>query len=183
MTTPESPIPASQPTPSRPRPSALITDRQPNYTLRLRLGVFLALFGLLVFVIGAAPGWFGLDRSPVTGFVQIAVFLVGLGFISLGGYTSLSALWNGGIQTLFADIGMRLVSTGYVVAVVSGLADVFGFGSETFPKVPSFGIWQLRGVLVGQVIIAVGFLLLIPWQHRKAASEPEPAKIETPPQS
>lgn len=111
---------------------------------------------------------FGLDRSPVTGFVQIAVFLVGLALICLGGYLVLTALWEGQPVNLLADIGSRLVSTGYVVSVASGMADVFGFGSETLPGIPTFGIWQQRGVLVGMAIIAAGFLLMIRWQSKPA---------------
>ena len=47
----------------------------------LRLSVARALVGLFVFAVGAKPDWFGWDRSPVVGFVQIAVFLAGLGII------------------------------------------------------------------------------------------------------
>jgi hypothetical protein len=100
----------------------------------------------------------------VFGFVQIAVFLVGLGIICLGGYISLAALWNGGPKSIASDIGLRLVGTGYVVAVASGMADVFGFGSQAFPAIPYFGSWQLAGVILGEAVIAAGLLLLIPWQ-------------------
>jgi len=117
-------------------------------------------------MLGAEPAWFGLDRSPVTGFVQIAVFLVGMAFICIGGYVALISLWNGDQLTIIADIGARLVSTGYVVAVASGMADVFGFGSEALPRIPTFGIWQQRGVMFGEIIIAVGFLLMIRWDRQ-----------------
>lgn len=159
----------------RPRPVAIITNRRPNYRTRRRFGLVLSCVGLLIFVLGAEPGLFGLDRSPVTGFVQIAVFSVGLALIATGGYASLASLWQNRELTIAADIGMRLISTGYVIAVVSGMADVFGFGSEAFPRIPSFGIWQARGVLFGQMIIAVGFLLLIPWKKKP----PTPAVSET----
>jgi hypothetical protein len=42
------------------------------------------------------------------------------------------------------------------------MADVFGFGSHPFPNIPYFGPWQATGVMVGEVIITLGFLLLIP---------------------
>ncbi len=48
---------------------------------RVQFGVYTTLFGMFIFTLGAKPEWFGLDRSPVVGFVQIAVFLVGLGTI------------------------------------------------------------------------------------------------------
>jgi hypothetical protein len=53
-----------------------------------------------------------------------------------------------------------------LIAVFSGMADVFGFGSEPGPMVPFFGPWQARGVEVGEIVIAVGFLLLIPYSKK-----------------
>ncbi len=136
--------------------------------IKVRAGLFLVLFGLLVFLVGARPAIFGLDRSPVVGFVQIGVFLVGLAIICVGGYISLMAFWKNGNRTIPADIGSRLVVTGYVVAVFSGMADVFGLGTQTPPRVPFFGPWQAVGVQMGEVLIAVGFLLLIPhWPRKK----------------
>ena len=129
--------------------------------LRIRFGLGASIVGLLVFLLGSEPGLFALDRSPVTGFVQIAVFLVGLGIICLGGFISLNTLWNGATKTIIYDIGLRLVATGYVIAVASGMADVFGFGSQTLPAVPRFGAWQKIGVISGQFVIAVGFLMMI----------------------
>lgn len=142
-----------------------LSDKLPS-RLRVRTGLFLVLFGLLVFLIGARPAVFGLDRSPVVGFVQIAVFEVGLAIICIGGYITLMAFWKNGERTIPAEIGSRLVVTGYVVAVFAGMADVFGLGSQPFPKVPLFGPLQALGVQIGEVIIAIGFLLLIPRRNR-----------------
>ena len=60
--------------------------------LRVRFSFITTLFGLFIFVIGAKPNWFGWDRSPVVGFIQIAVFLIGLAMICAGGYVGLLAL-------------------------------------------------------------------------------------------
>lgn len=135
-----------------------------NGKFRTRFGLTVTLLGLIIFLIGAEPSLFGLDRSPVIGFVQITVFLVGLGFICLGGYLSLATLWKGEPKSIIADIGQRLIATGYMIAVGSGMADLFGFGSQQYPLVPRFGEWQAVGVLVGQLVIAVGFLMLIPYK-------------------
>jgi hypothetical protein len=129
---------------------------------RIRIGLSFVILGLLIFILGIDPQAFNLDRSPVVGFVQIAVFLVGLAMICLGGYVVLNTLWNGTEKTIAADIGYRLVATGYVIAVASGMADVFGFGNQPFPQIPYFGPWQAMGVMAGEIIIALGFLLLIP---------------------
>ena len=135
----------------------------------IRLRSVLCLLGLLIFMIGGRPEWFGLDRSPVIGFVQIAVFLTGLGFICIGGYLTLSALWNGTPKSIVSDIGLRLVSTGFVIALACGLADIFGLGSQVAPAVPNFGFWQMIGVIIGQVVIGAGFIMLIPWNLPKAS--------------
>ena len=133
---------------------------------RVQIGLGLVFLGIVTFLIGAKPQVFGLDRSPVIGFVQIAVFIIGLGIICVGGYISLSALWNGAPKTIASDIGQRLVSTGFVVAVACGMADIFGFGSEIPPNIPTFGIWQTTGVLFGEIVIGIGFFLLIPYYRR-----------------
>lgn len=143
--------------------------------LRVRFSLLVSFVGLFVFLVGAKPNWLGWDRSPVVGFVQIAVFLVGLAIICLGGYIGLLSLWGGTQRTIAADIGLRLVSTGYVVAVFAGMADVFGMGTQPLPQVPYFGPLQASGVLIGQGVIALGFLMLIPY-HRiiKIKSTPVP---------
>jgi hypothetical protein len=133
--------------------------------IRIRIGLTITLIGFIVFLIGARPSLFGLDRSPVIGFVQIAVFLVGLGIICIGGYTSLMALWKNESPSIAADFGQRLVATGFVVTVFAGMADVFGFGSHPLPEIPYFGPWQASGVLAGEMLIALGFILLIPFRY------------------
>jgi len=130
---------------------------------RIRFGLLLTMVGLFIFLVGARPGLFGWDRSVVVGFVQISVFLVGLAIVSLGGYISLMSFWKNGQRSIAADIGMRLVSTGYVIAVFSGMADVFGMGTQVFPQVPFFGHLQSLGVQIGEANIAIGFLLMIPF--------------------
>jgi hypothetical protein len=140
--------------------------RKNNHSLRVRFGLVVVILGLLVFSLGADPSLFGLDRSPIVGFVQIAVFLVGLAMICLGGYVTLNTLWNGKEKTIAADIGYRLVSTGYVIAVACGMADVFGFGSQPAPYIPYFGPWQASGVMIGELVIIVGFFLLVPYPNR-----------------
>jgi hypothetical protein len=130
---------------------------------RVRFGLISTLSGFFIFLLGARPSLFGLDRSPVIGFVQIAVFLIGLAIICIGGYICLAALWNNTPRSIAADIGLRLVSTGYVIAVFAGLADIFGFNAtQHISSVPFFGPWQVRGVEAGEAVIALGFLLLLP---------------------
>lgn len=130
---------------------------------RMRAALVTTLIGLFIFTVGAKPDWFGWDRSSVVGFVQISVFLIGLAVICVGGFVGLLALWKGRPRSIVADMGLRIVSTGYVIAVFAGMADVFGMGSQPLPGVPYFGPWQATGVMIGQALIAIGFLMLIPY--------------------
>ncbi len=148
-----------------------------NGHFRIRLGMILMLVGFIIFLIGAVPDLFGLDRSPVIGFVQIAVFLIGLAIICLGGYVCMNALWNNHPKTILADIGLRLVYTGFVIAVISGMADIFGFGTQLYPRIPYYGPWQAMGVLIGEAIIILGFIFQIPYKFRHEESE-SPANDE-----
>ncbi|MBS3749994.1 MAG: hypothetical protein KGY39_00650 [Anaerolineales bacterium] len=132
-------------------------------TLLLRLGVIMTMAGFFIFLLGIDPGLFNLNRSPVVGFVQTATFSLGLAITCLGGYMSLKAAKGPQHETsIVEDIGLRLVGTGYLIALVSSMADVFGFGTQAWPAPPFFGPWQAAGVVIGEVIIALGFLLYIP---------------------
>lgn len=140
--------------------------------LRIRFSMITVGLGLLIFAIGAKPNWFGWNRAEVVGFVQIVVLLFGLGLVCLGGFVGLSALWGREQRSIIADIGLRLIGTGYVITVFSGMADVFGMGAQTLPDNPYFGPLQAMGVLIGQFIIALGFLMFIPYHlHPKKVSD------------
>ncbi len=133
---------------------------------RIRNGLILTIFGYWLFLLGARPSIFGLDRSRVIGFVQISVFLIGLAIIILGSYVTLNSFWPEGKKTIAADIGTRLISTGYVICVFTSMADIFGLGSHPLPDV-FFGPLQARGMEIGMATITVGFLLLIRYKREE----------------
>jgi hypothetical protein len=123
-------------------------------------------------VIGAKPNWFSWSTIPEVGFLQVAVFLTGLALICFGGFIGISALWGRQQRSILADFGSRLIGTGFVIAVFAGMADVVGLGAQTLPDTPYFGPLQAVGVLVGQFVIAVGFLMFIPYHlHAKKTSK------------
>ena len=135
-----------------------------NLKFRINIGLGLTIGGFLLFIVGADPGIVLLDRSPLIGFLQTATFSVGLAMLCLGGFISLKACQRvGRIQSLAQDIGLRLVATGYLISLISGMADVFGFGTQSWPSLPFFGPSQAAGVVVGEIIIAIGFLLYLPF--------------------
>ena len=65
-------------------------------------------------------------------------------------------------QSLVEDVGLRLVGTGYLVSFVSAMADVFGLATQPWPALPFLGPSQAMGVLAGEILIAIGFVLFIP---------------------
>ena len=143
------------------------TTKAISYPMRrIQIALALTFFGFLVFVIGARPDVLGLDRSPILGFVQISVFEVGLGIMCIGGYLCMVALWRNQKLSIAAEIGQRMVATGYLVAMFAGMADIFGLGSHLPPNLPYFGVWQQAGVMFGEFIIVIGFLMLLPYRRR-----------------
>ena len=103
---------------------------------------------------------FPLDRSPVIGFIQIAVMLVGLGLICLGGYECLFGLWHGNRLSIAAEMGVRLISTGYVIAIF-GSADIIGLEHPT-PEFIPYWEWQARGIQIAEGFIAIGMSSMLP---------------------
>lgn len=150
------------------------SEVQPFPKKRIRVGLTIMLGGYLIFLLGARPGLFGLDRSKVIGFVQITVFLIGLAVIALGSYHTLMSFWPKNRKSLLADFGSRVVSTGYVICVFTSLADVFGFGSHRLPNV-FFGPLQAIGVIIGMGLIAIGFLMLVRFNHLKVNRSNNPS--------
>lgn len=142
--------------------------------VRMRYSTYAVIVGFLIFLLGAKPEFFGMNISPVVGFVQISVMIIGLGIVCLSGYWLVHALWRGTTPSIAADIGLRLVSTGYVIIVFSGLADVFGIGSQPPPMVPFFGVWQARGMDIGLGVVAMGFILMFPYHKLTNNSTDEP---------
>lgn len=141
---------------------------------RIVASLVISVLGFITLMIGSKPEWLGMDRSPVVGFVQISVFTVGIGILCLGGYIGLNHLWGGYQKTILADFGLRIIATGYVVVVFTGMADIFGLGTHGFPDVPFFGPWQAVGVQIGQAVILAGFLMLIPYQLLEAGEKKGP---------
>lgn len=141
-----------------------LLSRRLNGFSRMRLGIPVTLLGLLIYILGADPALFGLDRSPIIGILQIIVFLVGLALVCTGGYFTLGGIWAGKEKSIAADIGLRLISTGYVITFGSAMADIFGFGTHLPPRIPYLGPWQAVGVMIGEIVIALGFVLMIPFR-------------------
>lgn len=133
----------------------------PDFNRLARFGVALIVAGFFVFVIGIFPAIIRLDLTPGFGVMQILVFLLGIGLMTLGGYVYTYATRQRARQRrLRHEVGIRLVATGYVLCVVSATADLIGIGSHNLPDTtPYFGLWQSSGVLIGVVVIIFGLFL------------------------
>jgi hypothetical protein len=145
--------------PLQPATEEPVTQPLQQSKRRIRLGFIFTFGGFALFLLGARPSVYGLDRSPVIGFVQIAVFLLGIAIICIGAYIVMLALWQGSPTSLLFQIGMRFVQTGFVIALFTGLADVLGLGSHPLPR-PFFGPLQSAGVQTGEFVIGVGILMM-----------------------
>ena len=140
---------------------------------RIKYGLLGTFIGFLIVVLGAKPEFFGMDRSPVIGFMQTATFLVGIGVIALSGYFCLMSFWPKGYTTITADFGTRLVATGWLIAVFSGMADVFGVGSHPITGLVFFGKIQAMGVEIGEMVIGIGLVMMIMPPHSSLRIKPE----------
>lgn len=137
----------------------------------------IVLLGLFIFMIGVQPDILGLNRSLTVGFVQIGVWLTGLVILLLASYATVRVVRNGKATSLRADIGLRLIATGYVVAAVASLADFIGVGAQRMPFIV-FGPVQVIGLVTGVVLSLLGVILYWPRQKRASDEEAESEEIE-----
>ena len=141
----------------------------------------IVLFGLFIFLIGMWPDLIGMDRSPVVGFVQIGVWLTGLAILLLGAYATIRVIRNGIPTSLRADVGLRLISTGYVVAGVASLADFIGVGAQRMPFI-TFGPVQVIGLVTGVLLSLLGIILYWPLgAERQVVGSQEPEESSSAP--
>ncbi|MBN2555032.1 MAG: hypothetical protein JXA97_03750 [Anaerolineales bacterium] len=145
----------------------------PQKLRNARFWAALSAAGILVFTIGIAPQIIGMNRSLVIGFVQIGVWLVGLAMVLVGAFAIVRVVRNRRFMSLRADIGMRLIATGYVVSATASLADFVGVGAQRMPGI-SFGPLQVFGLVMGIFISVFGLFLYwprVPKQDPKVGAE------------
>lgn len=151
----------------------------PKQVRRARRWMTLVLIGLFLFLIGIQPDLIGMNRSQTVGFVQIGVWLFGLGIILLGAYATVRVVRNGKPTSLLADIGLRLIATGYVVAATASLADFIGVGAQRMPNI-YFGPVQMIGLVTGVVLSLLGVILYWPRRAKDESKDTPAAKPSSP---
>jgi hypothetical protein len=153
-------------------PGAKLTARQVRWARRW---MTLVLFGFVVFIIGVEPDLIGMDRSPVVGFVQLYTWLSGLAILLASAYMTVRVVRNGRPLSLRAEVGVRLIATGYVVAVAASFADFLGIGSHTLRGGLYFGEVQVLGLVIGLLTSLVGVILY--WPRGPKPVEPTPGEL------
>lgn len=133
----------------------------------------LVLVGLFLFIIGVNPGLIRMDRSPTVGFVQMGTWTTGLGLVLLGAFSTVRVVRNGRPTSLRANVGIRLIATGYVISGVGTFADLLGIGSHHLPHL-IFGPLQVAGLAGGVLVSLLGVVLYWP-RAAKLEAEPAPA--------
>lgn len=153
------------------------TPRKINNTFYRRTGLIFTGVGLALFILGAQPDWFGLNISEAIGAVQIGVFSFGLILIAVGGSLAINSLWPPHWRSISADFGLRLVWSGVVLAIISAMADIMGLGTRPLSSsFIFFGYWQARGIMAGQAIMFIGFIMMIPKKKDVPPPVEEPQK-------
>ncbi len=138
-----------------------LSPLRPRQVRWARYWMTLVFIGFMIFVIGIEPDLIGMNRSKTVGFVQVEVWLVGLAILLTSAYASVRVVRNSRPMSLRADIGVRLIATGYVVAGAASLADFIGLGAQELPYV-TFGPIQVIGLATGVTLSLIGLLLYWP---------------------
>lgn len=160
-------------------PSKPLTPRQVRWARRWMTGV---LAGFFIFAIGVDPDLIGMNRSPIIGFVQMGVWMTGLTILLLAATATVRVVRNGRAHSLRADVGLRLIATGYVVAATASYADFLNLGSHTMPQV-YFGEVQVMGLALGVLTSLLGVVLYWPRKARKDEPAAPPVALPTPEQA
>lgn len=127
-----------------------------------QFGIALGALGTVLTFMGLFPGVTGLSPAKGIGIVQIFTVLFGFTLLILGALIYVKfTFYFGRSANLAQQIGIRLALTGLVFAVMSGTADIVGFGSHgsNTASQPLFGMLQAVGIIGSFIIAAFGVLL------------------------
>lgn len=137
-----------------------------------QIGIALGALGVILGLMGLFPGVTGVTPTPNIGIVQIIALLTGFTLLILGALIYVKfTFYTTTPSNLVQQIGTRLALTGLVFAVMTGLADVLGFGSHfrtVEQDVYLIGPLQAAGVIGSFIVAAVGVLIYA------LAGDPEP---------
>ncbi len=129
-----------------------------------QVGIALGALGVMLCLMGLFPGVTGAEPTAGIGLVQVIMVLVGYSLLIMGALVYLKYTFYLDVpSTLVQQIGTRLALTGILFAALSGLADLFGFGTHIRDDVVDifFGRLQMVGILASFGMSSLGVLIYV----------------------
>ena len=129
-----------------------------------QVGIALGALGVMLCLMGLFPGVTGAEPTAGIGLVQVIMVLVGYSLLIMGALVYLKYTFYLDVpSTLVQQIGTRLALTGILFAALSGLADLFGFGTHIRDDVVDifFGQLQMVGILASFGMSSLGVLIYV----------------------
>ncbi len=126
-----------------------------------QFGIAFGALGTVLTFMGLFPGVTGLEPARGIGTLQIVTILSGFMLLIIGALIYVKfTFYIGRSANLTQQIGVRLALTGLLFAVMTGMADVVGFGSHVDTRTgPLFGTLQAFGIIGSFAIASIGVLI------------------------
>ena len=125
-----------------------------------QLGVIFIALGIILTLIGLFPGIAGTPPIGDVGQIQITVILGGFCLQIFGAWVYVRfTFYPKRSANLVQQIGLRLTLTGLLFSLLSGFADILGFGSHGGSEGFFFGRGQAVGLVGGFFFASIGLLI------------------------
>lgn len=127
-----------------------------------QLGIALGALGAMLTFMGLFPGVTGVPPTPGIGLLQIFTILIGFTLLIWGALIYVKfTFYPFKHSNLVQQIGTRLSLTGLVLAALTALADVLGFGSHGLISESQVFVGRLQaiGMIVNFIMASIGVLI------------------------
>lgn len=127
-----------------------------------QVGIALGALGVVLTFMGLFPGVTGVEPTLGIGLVQLILILTGFSLLITGAFIYAKyTFYTYTPANLGQQIAMRLSMTGLLLAAMSSMADILGFGSNVRSETVDifFGPWQAVGLIGGFLIASLGVLI------------------------
>ncbi|MEQ8678022.1 MAG: hypothetical protein RLP44_00155 [Aggregatilineales bacterium] len=127
-----------------------------------QLGIAVGALGAMITIMGLFPGVTGLPPTAGIGLVQIFTVLIGYTLLIWGALIYVKfTFYSFSHSNLAQQIGTRFALTGLVLAAMTALADVLGFGSHGLISDSTVFLGQLQalGIVLNFLLSAIGVMI------------------------
>ena len=125
-----------------------------------QLGIIIIALGIISTLIGLFPGIAGTPPIGDVGRIQITVILGGFCLQIFGAWVYVRYnFYPRGSVNLIQQFGIRLTWTGLLFSLLSGYADILGFGSHGGSEGFFFGRGQAVGLVGGFLFASIGLII------------------------